>query len=603
MTSKTNLLFALLGLYVLGVVFNIIEFHRTGFGSVNGEQNVIEKWMVTHVDDNVSEKRPSSSMSVSEGKGQFVVTSYETESKIDNATNDNNDDNEGSQSMSTEKGVTADTNVSTIGNDSNEGSQSLPTSYRHETNIFRKMLLRSSLDADVCSNLHPTHLGKPKEKTFDTGVPPLPENGIHEVLRQWLDSGDSNRGDYPMCELPPAKSCDISEYSVILMSHTVDDDKRLRKLNKGILDLASRKGTAEIILVWNSDKTVLIESDKTHAKEIVDWANDDSHPLRVFYSLENGLENNLLNRYHPMINPKHEAIIYFDDDGPFFAEEPMDVGFQLWKFNSDVQVGCMTRNIRFPSKRMNEAQKKTTELRAQHYRDDAWQSHIHPYDTEVVEKAMVERNLKEPGYPQFTPICRDETGDVVEYNYFVFPHYKAHMSLPSGSILHRNYLCFIWHPVFNQLRQFILDHPTHPDDMTISTLVSHLSGKPIRTFPRSIEKTERRNLRDVDTGENKSVFENYEGFHSKVENGEHRRKLLWQQDDWGNMREEAINSILGYFGSINPGSIGWCAGTEYEVKSNPKENLTFNCKPFYPERHMVPWINEGGIGFDECPKK
>jgi hypothetical protein len=49
--------------------------------------------------------------------------------------------------------------------------------------------------------------------------------------------------------------------------------------------------------------------------------------------------NNLLNRYHPSIQPQHEAIVYFDDDGPFHREIAMDVGFELWKFNSDVQIG------------------------------------------------------------------------------------------------------------------------------------------------------------------------------------------------------------------------------------------------------------------------
>jgi hypothetical protein len=166
------------------------------------------------------------------------------------------------------------------------------------------------------------------------------------------------------------------------------------------------------------------------------------------------------------------------------------------------------------------------------------------------------------------------------------------MSLPSGSILHRSYLCFIWHPVFDELRRFILDHPTHPDDMTISTLVSHLSGKPLRTFPRYIKETEHRKLSALDSEDGESdelPFAN-----------QGRRRLLWQQKDWGNMREEAINSIVGYFGSINPGSVGWCVGTEHQKNATGRGNMRFNCEPEFPSLDMIPWLNEGGLGYDQC---
>lgn len=552
-SHRYTIIYSLVGIYLLTVVYNIVLFHSSGLGSTDmaGSIETIKDSFGIKFDDDLASKLHS-----------------------------------------------AHDNDKTI------------TSYRHETNVFKQMLARSANDAEICSNLHPDHLGEAKPKDFDTGVPPLPENGVHEVLQAWLDGGHKDRGDYPMCEIPPTKSCDVSQYSLILMSHTVSDNKRLSLLRKGIDDFAQRQETAEIILVWNSEKEVLLNSDKKDAKLLVEWNNDISHPLRIFFSLDNGLGNNLLNRYHPMLKPKSEAIMYFDDDGPFYSEEAMHAGFSLWKFNSDVQVGSLTRNIRFTSKRMNELQIKATEVAAEHYRKDSWHTHIHPYDTEAVKKAMVESNETEPGYPQFTPLCRDETGDNVEYNYFVFPNFRAHMSLPSGSLIHRNYMCFVWHPVFAELRQFILDHPTHPDDMTISTLITHLSGKPIRTFPRQWRKKKESSRRLRDNGQMMKIEEDsdndisiaYDDDESHFVN-KRRRKLLWQQKDWGNMREEAINSILGYFGSINPGSVGWCAGTEYEKAAEGKGNMGFNCDPEYPEgAHMIPWLHEGGLGYDECTK-
>jgi len=485
---------------------------------------------------------------------------------------------------------------------SKSSSNNSSSNYRHESNIFRKIMERSASITQHCHDLPEHHKGEPTPKDFDTGVPPLPESGVHKAMKSWLE-GTQERGDYPICYIPPSKSCDVDTFSVILMSHTVEDDVRLRTMRQGINAIANFKGTEEIILVWNADRKILEESEKKNAQVLVKWNKDESHPLRIFYSLENGLHNNLLNRYHPSVNPKSEAIVYFDDDGPFFNKDAMAAGFGLWRFNSDVQIGSMARNIRMPSKRMNDLQTETSKLTSKLYQEDAWQTHVHPYQHDEVEEKMKENGLSptdDPGFPKFTPICNEQSGDVVEYNYFVFPHYKAHMSLPSGSLLHRNYLCFMWHPAFAELRQFILDHPTHPDDMTISTLVSHLSGKPLRTFPKNIKKPpkpepvaepakeeSRRRLASTSTQD--------------LPQNQGRRRLLWQQKDWGNMREEAIQSIVRYFGSINSGSVGWCAGTEYEVEAKGKGNMVFNCNPENPHMELIPWLNAGGLGYDECP--
>jgi hypothetical protein len=64
------------------------------------------------------------------------------------------------------------------------------------------------------------------------------------------------------------------------------------------------------------------------------------------------------------------------------------------------------------------------------------------------------------------------------------------------------------------------------------------------------------------------------------------------------MREEAINSIVGYFGSIHPGTVGWCAGTDY-MKPN-KRGVPFVCRPEKPSLDLIPWLNKGGIGNSIC---
>ena len=491
----------------------------------------------------------------------------------------------------------------------------LALNYRHETNVFRQVLDRVTLTNHTCQNLPEHHLGPPPVKDFDTGVPPLPENGVFYALKEWLDKESEEKNDrkgYPICELPPMTECDVDQVTVILMSHTLDDDRRLQTMTSGIATLATDSNVAEIILVWNADRSVLEKSEKQNAERLLKWASDEKHSLRIFYSLENGLGNNLLNRYHPAIKPSQKAVLYFDDDGPFFGKGAMDVGFQLWRRNSDVQCGSMTRNIRFQSERMIEVNAETQALAMKQYGENSWQLHTHPYDTSAVKAEMVSTGADSPTYPPFTPVCHEKTGDLLEYNFFTFPAFNSHMSLPSGSFLHRNYLCFIWHPVFEELHQYILDHPTHPDDMIISTVVSHLSGKPIRTFPRGIaqgtpppeedepkpDPKKRRQLRSVH--EEIGV----DRYSSELdEDVQYRRKLLWQQKNWGQMREEAINAVVGYFGSINSGSIGWCVGTKYQKGKHYHKNNRRNsivCDPEFPYESQIPWMNEGGQGFNQC---
>jgi len=465
----------------------------------------------------------------------------------------------------------------------------IEVSYMHESKIFRSLLGRVTSVVNACGAMDQS-IPKMSEEKLEVGAVTLPGYGVQNALEKWLLTHNyKEERDYPMCYLPPPKSCNATSYSAIIMSHTVDDTKRLGKLVRGIQDIASWSGTAEIILVWNSDRQVLTSATHIYAKKIRYLAEDESHPLRIFYSLENGLENNLLNRYHPMLKPTQEVVMYFDDDGPFFKENAMAAGFKLWQFNSDTQVGCMSRNLRFISDRMRSSQYSVAKSAAKLINNDAWQTHVSPNDKSRI--ATHEDNSASNGFPEFIPLCHNETGDDVEYNYHVFPNFEAHMFLPSGTFLHRNYLCFIWHPIFAELRQFILEHPTHPDDMVISTLVSHLSGKGLRSFARRILKPRIESLPVEDKIDLGDVAGADQG----------RRRLLWEQDKWGDMREDAINIIVRYFGSINPGSVGWCTGTKYCTEGKKKmEDSVYQCKPQFPTLKDIPWMNEGELGYDQC---
>lgn len=497
-----------------------------------------------------------------------------------------------------------------------------------EVHAFKTVISRAVANLEVCNSL-PKIKGSPtKEVQQITDTPMLAEFGIMNALSEWIGKveGEKNTAGavaatqqqendgeeaYPMCHLPPASSCQTKTYSVILMSHATD---RLSKLKGGVVDLSNRDATEEVILVWNSPRSLLESDSGGIGQELLRWDEDPTNKLRIFYALENGLENNLLNRYHPSINPKSEAVMYFDDDGPFFDENAMSkVGFELWRRNSDVQNAAFPRNLRVLSDRMKDMQNQGVDL----------------YLKSVL-KVGKEGNIGDEEEVPFTPTCRERTGDIIEYNFFVFPQFGANMALPSGSIIHRNYLCFIWHPAFEELRKYIREHPTHPDDQTVSAIISQLSGKPPRAFPRTIKKeetdvksslraavkaartkaannTKRRRLSAledeyIDDHDFLEAFEDEQyqlGSQERLHVDQNHRRLLWQQKNWGPMREEAANSLIGYFGSLNGGSVGWCAGTQYQ-KTRPRSPGGFSCEPEFPTLDMIPWIKPGGVGYDIC---
>lgn len=467
----------------------------------------------------------------------------------------------------------------------------------HERAVFESIIKRAKWTADECDSIPSDQKNTvTKEIKVATDLPMLPEGGVAPALESWLNENPpSSNSDYPTCYLPPQKSCDVTTYTLIIMSHTTE---RLQTFMDPLSEMVdSWPGLTEIIIVWNSPRETITNAinnksgkkvdiaAKSYATKLLQWDEDASHPLRVFFSLENGLANNLLNRYHPKLKPKNEAVMYFDDDGPFWSKEAMVFGgFELWKRNSNVQVGGFPRNVRFLSDRMKDLQKVNLQKSIDIVADDV-------------------DGYSGVSHPPFTPMCRGVTGDHVEYNYFSFPDFAGHVLLPSGTFLHRNFLCFIWHPAFDELRQWVVTHKTMPDDMTVSTLISHLSGKAPRTFPSEISTSVGRRLSEIDTlhADILSQKENHlddNPLQSPQPDHSHRR-LLWKQKGWGDMREEAVNSIIGYFGSVHPGAVGWCASTPY-MKPNSR-GPPFVCHPGKPTLNLLPWLNEGGTGSMQCP--
>jgi Glycosyl transferase family 64 domain len=461
---------------------------------------------------------------------------------------------------------------------------------------FEAVLERARQKEEYCNNgdkvVSTDEMDKSFEIPFENGtVASLPSFGIIDMLQQWKDDPPHSEGlegdkqdeltarfNNWNCQLPPETSCQESKFTVIFMAYNPDRlQKTFTQIHKMCTASEWTTMVQEVILVWNGPRHV---NETEQGQELLSFAQETTSTesmaalLRVEYPLLLGLENDLMNRYHPgVVQVKTKAILYYDDDGPFYSSSAVQGGFELWKRHSRAQIGAMSRQIDYSPRQVKE-----------HASLLATSSSPIPLDQHFVSHCT---NAK----------------DKVEYNYKYFANYDANMVLPSGSLLHSNYLCFLWHPVLEPIRHFVRQHPVHPDDVTVSMVVSQLGGRAPRVYSRrlnrvdkSVQEINRRQLSaafrhevyadDVDEEDEHEVEwslqqQQHQQQQQQIHSSLNHRRLLFNIDwdagagmndkkrFWADLRTGAINAVVRYFGSINSGSIGWCEGTKYYNAKSP----------------------------------
>jgi hypothetical protein len=399
----------------------------------------------------------------------------------------------------------------------------------------------------------------------------------------------------------------------------------LRQVKKFLQDDDWQSLVAEVVLVWNGSRPV--EESKV-GQELLSLAAQGL-PFRVVYPLRQGLQNDLLNRYHPsVVRIEHtKAILFYDDDGPFYPFAAVRGGFELWKRHPRAQMAAMSRHFVDSPRQRAEGERLLQAAPPQVPRDQVFVSHCTNAD------------------------------DHVEYDYHYFANYDAHMALPSGSILHVNYLCFVWHPVLEPVRAFVRAHPVHPDDVTVSMIVSQLAGQAPRVYSRRLNppsekdralyqqkvsamqqrlrppsQSQRLLLEEEDDGDAGATNPEHHGdngatgiagmpefqrFQQGFHRGHHRSLMelqghtfnwdAYSKGDprledlkmfWAELRTQAINALVRYFGSFPAvGSIGWCEGTPFY-----NDKVVGRCDPPMAKQGWLPWMDlENGSPKPTCP--
>ncbi len=425
----------------------------------------------------------------------------------------------------------------------------------------------------------------------------LPPFGIIDAIADYK-KGNHNDDVKWQCRMPPETECQESQLTVIFMAYNPD---RLGITLNQIKKLTNREAfrglVKECVVVWNGPRSV---DESNEGKQLLDFAKDPANSLRIVYPLKMGFPNDLMNRYHPdVVKVTTKAILYYDDDGPFYSYKAIESGFELWKRNSRAQIGAMSRKIDYSPRQQEERQR------------------LDP----------------EPNDKHFISHC-DNLQDKVEYNFRFFANYDANMVLPSGSMLHSNYLCFLWHPALEEIRQFVLAHPVHPDDITVSTVVSHLAARAPKVYSRrlnpddgTVKRRGGRRLEETDPEVKAAEKEEENEEEERLMTGESEKQVVQLENSgigggpahekggiggicwdcgsgmsekkqiWADLRSQAINSLIKYFGSINSGSIGWCEGTEFYDPG--KEDG--HCKPTMARIGWLPWMKEDGSPKEKCP--
>jgi len=473
----------------------------------------------------------------------------------------------------------------------------------HLSTAFDGLIERAKAQQTHCHDL--TIAAKDQtEQTFETNghTAHLSSFGFLRDLEKYVDGDDTNKKDKNYeweCILPPENECNESQFTVIFMAH--NPDRLSKMINQIRVFQQDFNGMVkEVVVVWNGPSREELQNSPL-GKELL------QHPLvRIEYPLENGFPNDLFNRYHPRLEIQTKAILYYDDDGPFYSLQAIVGGFELWKRNANAQIGAMARKLDFSPRQMTEQEllmKTSSSSTASKINTDG--GNDSSLSTTTTTATTADRF--------FISHC---PADQIRYNYNEFAQFGAKMVLPSGSFLHSNYLACLWHPLFQPLRKYIQDHPVHPDDGTVSMIVAQISGRAPKVYSRRINQSKNNNDGaaagatrrlfqeevDADADDTDTDVVDNEDYGSNHHHEQRRRRLMdginWdapgahaQKMDWGKLRSDVANSLGRYFGSINSGSLGWCYGTDYyQIK-------TQSCEPDQAKIGMIPWLNP-----DHTPK-
>lgn len=209
---------------------------------------------------------------------------------------------------------TSKTTLNSIQVPSNVNLKSASTSDSFsETTAVANLINRAKLHEQHCNSIGLTFDDNKdySEIGLNNHTAHLKQWGFLKAVRTYEAAKDTKKNDYPYeCRLPPEIECQETHFTVVFMAYNPDRLQKMMNQIKKMLTASTdddfSKIVAEVVIVWNGSRDI---NETDLGKKLIELGQ--SLPLRISYPLKEGFRNDLLNRYHPRLQIKTKAIMYY----------------------------------------------------------------------------------------------------------------------------------------------------------------------------------------------------------------------------------------------------------------------------------------------------
>jgi hypothetical protein len=425
-----------------------------------------------------------------------------------------------------------------------------------EEQVFTRILKESVVHLEECSS-----------RAVITTT--LPEKSLRKLGRFGFMNALNN--DLPMlsttasnskCYNAPSTACHVTKYSMIVVTNGTN----LRTLFLNLLSWLTYANVAQLVIVIPPAANATLGEDAKYGQRILAWNADSSHKISV--QVSTSLWTADYSRLLQEDDSNSDAVTWINGDVVDKGNHRgLDAGLELWKRHANGVVasrGWKVSTLSNNQRRLQQLSNTTTS------------------------------SISTPAFCKDDRITATSVGD------------DDDISIPNlnGMIVHRNYLCFLAHPVLKNLHRFT-NNNLDEERLAVAMLLQQVSGQLPRLFPTKVraERTpEKRKLtRDAalqssptgasspsilpmfSSGGMRRLFEeeerNVEEDAAEDALTSNSRRLLEVMNE--DLDVDFVTAVAGFFGSLPTKSIGWCDGCADETKS--MEEVPIN---------LIPWMSD-----------
>ena len=345
------------------------------------------------------------------------------------------------------------------------------------------------------------------------------------------------------CTAAPSAACHVSKFTMLVTFH----GESLRTLFLNLLSWVTYLEVSQILVLLPPSCNSSIHEDAKYGDRLLKWHADASHLVKLEFTSSSWILSAPI---------QEEAVVWMNGNIPNKANyRGLEAGLELWKRHADSVVASQGWKIK-----KNQSTSHTT--------------------TNAADAASL------------LPFCKHETTKSVIRSKDDIQIADLHYL-----IVHRNYLCFLSHPVLQSLHRFTSSATPSEERLAISMLLTQLSGQPPRLFPANVQsegmpgkrKLLRQNRNYINKGtpattsKTSSLMNIFaprrllqQGISSSVEFSQSIPESgMTEQVD-----EKVVTELVGFFGSLPRESVNWCSDCpeDVEVPMTSIPWMTEKCK-------------------------